>query len=81
MGKTGRLFDKSGLKSLRSWTQKRIGRKLDSVAGQDATVEVTDGRKIRARISEESDNLLRKKTGLNRGLYVPGSAEIGRAHV
>jgi len=70
----GRLFDRAGLKSLRDWIKKRYDRKLDSVTEQDATVEVTDGRKIRARVSAEKDNLLRTKTGPNKGLYVPGSA-------
>lgn len=70
----GKLIAISGLKALRNWIQQRYDRKLDSVIGQDATVEVTDGRKIRARVSAETDNLLRTQTGPNRGLYVPGSA-------
>ena len=70
----GKLIAISGLKLLRNWIQMRYDRKLDGISGQDATVEVTDGRKIRARISEETDNLLRTKTGPKQGLYVPGSA-------
>lgn len=70
----GKLIAISGLKLLRDWIRKRYDRKLDSVTGQDATVEVTDGRKIKARVSGERDNLLRTKTGQNKGLYVPGSA-------
>lgn len=70
----GKLIAISGLKLLRDWIRKRYDRKLDSVIGQDATVEVTDGRKIKARVSGERDNLLRTKTGQNKGLYVPGSA-------
>ena len=70
----GKLIAISGLKLLRDWIKRRYDRKLDAVVGQDATVEVTDGRKIKARVSGETDNLLRTKTGQNRGLYVPGSA-------
>lgn len=70
----GKLIAISGLKLLRDWIKRRYDRKLDAVVGQDATVEVTDGRKIRARVSTETDNLLRTQTGPNKGLYVPGSA-------
>ena len=70
----GKLFDNSGLRLLRKWVQRRYDRKLDSVAARDASVEVTDGRKIKARVSVEEDNLLRTQTGPKKGLYVPGSA-------
>lgn len=40
----GKLIAISGLKLLRNWIQMRYDRKLDGISGQDATVEVTDGR-------------------------------------
>lgn len=70
----GKILDGSGLKALRNYIQRRLSKKLDSVAAKDASVEVTEGRKIKARVSEEEDNLLRTQTGTKRGLYVPGSA-------
>ena len=65
-----KFVDYAGLDRFWLRITQRYDKKLDSVTNQNNSIEVTDSRKISAKIASADDNLLQVKPGVSGGLYV-----------